>query len=644
MTRRLATLAALAITLAPRAQETWRLPIPGERMHASTAGIEVSMLRTPAGARFGGFGYVVLDVHNTHDAAHDVRFALEVDRPRDAFVSCETSTRLEPGQGTRLLLPLPSLCQTASLAGHVDGEAASYRSLPLSSDSHGVSLLCVADDERAESRWRPALERLLAGLTKKKTTSSRGGGTIVVLPPRTGKRGHVHVTLACTRNAAELPDRWQWLSGFDLIVVDGRTRDLTVERQELLVDYLAAGGRLLVERAAALAVGPLRAALADPSEHLPSGVAAGREHFGSWLTVAGAANLDAVDRDHPIGSWLCGPSGPLRAYERLYAGPVPDMWQIGWPIPGIGELPMRTFLLVVIGFVVLVGPLNRFFVVRRWRRPLMLLVTVPALGLTFTAIVLVYGLLAEGLDVKGTIRSVTVLDQRTHLATSMSTRSLYAGISPSRLVPGASTYLFSRDLLAADWREPPAHALELDAQGRIGGGLIPSRTVTCLHGVRRGPCRSRLRFRRDGEGSLELLADTELEPRAGADAIVVRDFEDRFWVADGQGRLRPVRPGYARRAAAAILGRLTQRPRAAPTTTPWSRYGGRLAGRLPMRSPRSLEQRARDRLALDVLDRPGTYVMQARRCGAVDDLGLEVRWLAAQHVVLGRLDREDFVD
>ena len=41
---------------------------------------------------------------------------------------------------------------------------------------------------------------------------------------------------------------------------------------------------------------------------------------------------------------------------------------------------------------------------------------------------------------------------------------------------------------------------------------------------------------------------------------------------------------------------------------------------------------------------PGTYLALVARAPGVDDLGLQVDYRGEEHVVLGRLDPEDFVD
>ena len=41
---------------------------------------------------------------------------------------------------------------------------------------------------------------------------------------------------------------------------------------------------------------------------------------------------------------------------------------------------------------------------------------------------------------------------------------------------------------------------------------------------------------------------------------------------------------------------------------------------------------------------PGSYLAIVTRGPGIDDLGLDVEYIAAEHLVVGRLDAEDFVE
>jgi hypothetical protein len=107
-----------------------------------------------------------------------------------------------------------------------------------------------------------------------------------------------------------------------------------------------------------------------------------------------------------------------------------DYWN--FLIPGVGLAPVNTFLVLISLFVVVIGPLNYWFLVRQGRLYL-LLVTVPAGALAITFSLFGYALVTDGLGVKARLRSYTEIDQRRDRSVSWSRQSYYAGITPSGL-------------------------------------------------------------------------------------------------------------------------------------------------------------------------------------------------------------------
>ncbi|MDX1948042.1 MAG: hypothetical protein SFU86_21765 [Pirellulaceae bacterium] len=106
-----------------------------------------------------------------------------------------------------------------------------------------------------------------------------------------------------------------------------------------------------------------------------------------------------------------------------------DYWQ--FLIPGVGQAPVVSFLLLVSVFAVLIGPVNYMFL-SRVRRLYLLLLTVPAGALLVTGALFVYALATDGLGVRLRARSFTELDQRSGRAVAWSRQSYYAALAPSR--------------------------------------------------------------------------------------------------------------------------------------------------------------------------------------------------------------------
>lgn len=116
-------------------------------------------------------------------------------------------------------------------------------------------------------------------------------------------------------------------------------------------------------------------------------------------------------------------AAPREGMESRSYGTTPSL-------QGVGEVPYRVFALLLIVFAILIGPVN-FIWVRRTRRPVLLLVTIPVISGVSSVILLTYGILFQGLDVKVASHSIAMLDQREHRSSSIEKRVLYAGSAPS---------------------------------------------------------------------------------------------------------------------------------------------------------------------------------------------------------------------
>lgn len=611
---RYASLAALALVLPCSAQETTFTLDHGRRTPAERQ-IYVSMLPTPASGRLGGFGYALLELENRdRRQAHRIEIRFSSQLYSSARFSVRKTVRLEAGEQTRIFLPLPGLQEAGRLEMDVDGYAGnSSQNLNTSPGNVGPSVLMVSAEGARSLRWQSLFQAQLNGAA----TSSRGRTT------SRGTRSGVAFNFT-TRLPAQLPDQWTLLSGFDMVILDGGAPDLLGEHQEILRRYLAAGGSLHVVRSEVLPEGPLRDLIESTvaEDSLPQG----HLGVGRWLAMEGDLDSRASRMGARLETWWGdGSSGVLAtAAARSNAGPVPDALYGQLQIPGLGDVPVHLFFILILGFAILVGPVNHFYFSRRRRKPLMLLLTVPALGFGFTAAILLYGVFSEGFGISGRIRSVTVLDQRNHEATTVASRTLYAGLAPSHLSPSTQTYLFSTQFQGR-WGDPRSHGLNIDMDrgGRLDGAALPSRNLTALVTVTQGISRERLRFRRLGDGSLEVLAGPEFAPVADGLSLVLCDLDGNYYVREDSSVLR--------RSSRREVGRMSDRLR-----REFSGTSGPRGGRAQFEA--WLQDVVPDSLP------PGSYLAIVTRGPGIDDLGLDVEYIAAEHLVVGRLDAEDFVE
>jgi hypothetical protein len=99
-------------------------------------------------------------------------------------------------------------------------------------------------------------------------------------------------------------------------------------------------------------------------------------------------------------------------------------------IPGVGDAPVNSFLVMISLFVVVIGPVN-YFLLQRRRRLYLLLLTVPLGAGLVTMALMMYAVVNDGLSVRVRTRSLTSIDQTSGQSVTWSRQSYYAGLTPS---------------------------------------------------------------------------------------------------------------------------------------------------------------------------------------------------------------------
>lgn len=100
-------------------------------------------------------------------------------------------------------------------------------------------------------------------------------------------------------------------------------------------------------------------------------------------------------------------------------------------VPGVGLAPVAEFRVLITLFVLVVGPLN-YWLLMRVNRLHLLLVTVPLVALGLTSALFLYALVSDGLSTTVRVRSFTTLDQKSGEAACWARLSYYAGLAPGR--------------------------------------------------------------------------------------------------------------------------------------------------------------------------------------------------------------------
>lgn len=99
------------------------------------------------------------------------------------------------------------------------------------------------------------------------------------------------------------------------------------------------------------------------------------------------------------------------------------------PVHGNLKVPVRGIVMVMLAFVVLIGPVNLIVLNRRKRR-IWMLWTIPAISFATTLLVFMYSLLREGITPDTHIYGLTLLDQTSHHAATFGGESFYCPLTP----------------------------------------------------------------------------------------------------------------------------------------------------------------------------------------------------------------------
>jgi|GEM_PF-1145736 hypothetical protein len=134
--------------------------------------------------------------------------------------------------------------------------------------------------------------------------------------------------------------------------------------------------------------------------------------------MAGALNLHADGKYH----------------HRVASGSFDDYF----PIVKDSGVPVRLMIVILIGFVVLAGPVN-LVLLHKLKRRTWFLWTLPALSILTSVVVFATALLNEGFTPTVRRDVITILDQQTQQATTVGALGIYAPVAPGNLEFSAHT-------------------------------------------------------------------------------------------------------------------------------------------------------------------------------------------------------------
>ncbi len=214
-----------------------------------------------------------------------------------------------------------------------------------------------------------------------------------------------------------------------------------------------------------------------------------------------------------------------------------DYWK--FLIPGVGQAPALSFLILVSLFAVVIGPVN-YLLLGKTGRYYLLLITVPVGALLVTGGLFTYAVMTDGLGVKLRARSFTDLDQPTGRAVAWSWQSYYASIAPSRGLTFPSDATVFPVLYQPGQRNSggmrPDNTLVWDEQQNLTRGYISSRTTTQFMVLRATQSEGKLAVMEGASTGQPSQVANQLQ--ADIRLLILRDRRGGFWrgaeLADGE--------------------------------------------------------------------------------------------------------------
>jgi hypothetical protein len=244
-----------------------------------------------------------------------------------------------------------------------------------------------------------------------------------VSPP--GSRSSDPNSIQCLRAESALSDwsdNWLAYTPFDVVVLGpGDLATMPAAVAEAIGDYLQAGGNVVIMGARGLPA----AWNGTTVDNLPDGTVteAGFGHgFAIATTDPARLNSQTIHRLH----------GTITTFANYWAALPNDSAAANANLPVVENLkiPIRGITVVMLLFIVIVGPLNIFLLARKNKRT-WLLWTIPAISLVTTALIFTYSLLREGITPDTRIAGLTLLDQRGHHAATYGATGFYCPLTPS---------------------------------------------------------------------------------------------------------------------------------------------------------------------------------------------------------------------
>lgn len=312
------------------------------------------------------------------------------------------------------------------------------------------------------------------------TLHRRSSGT--VLDKATVLRSELEVT--------DWSDNWLAYSGYDAIVLHGSDlRAMPPPVSRAFWQYLEAGGVAVVLGTASF------------PKHVD--VELESESGGTQRFVVGFGKCLVME----VGDTRALESKHLRAMEEA-AKRTSAVWPAfgdvstansAFPVVDNLTIPVRGIALIMLIFIIVVGPLN-IFVLAKLNRRIWMLWTIPTISLATCAVVFIYSLFSEGITPTVRVEAVTLLDHASRRATTLGRLAYYCPLTPS----GGVRFDYDTELyplVSRNWGAGTGKSVNWTDGQHLDSGWVQAR-MPAHFAVRRSETRrERLRFEKDEAGN-----------------------------------------------------------------------------------------------------------------------------------------------
>jgi hypothetical protein len=221
---------------------------------------------------------------------------------------------------------------------------------------------------------------------------------------------------------SEWGENWLAYSPFDAVVLNAA--DMAAMSPAVLAaigDYLSAGGNVVLSGKTDLP------AVWHPAQkkNLRDGV---EYNVGFGRCFAFSSENPAVLDSKSVQTLRDAVREAARYWQTLPADS--GAANAAMPVVENIKIPTRGIVVIMLAFIIIIGPVNIIYLNRRKRRTWMLW-TIPAISFATTLLVFAYSLLREGITPDTRIAGLTVIDQASHHVTTIGATAFYCPLTPS---------------------------------------------------------------------------------------------------------------------------------------------------------------------------------------------------------------------